>query len=403
MAEFVFTSPGVKFKERDLTYVTRNVGITTLGVVGETPKGPAFEPVFIQDKGQLQTRFGNQSTQRFPNGSLQYQLPYVANAYLEESQQLWVTRVLGLSGYEAGTAWAIKLEAGVDLTTAVAGAPSYNTGVPFGYPTPNQYLGVTLAYSGATGSVTSGYTKNVNTGIFTQVVHEFTATTKTTTGGTVTDKVTIYTASEISGYTDMVLAVIRSRGLSEIPLNGIEATTFKTTNLAITSNPTLIGSGDLFAKFTMVASGTGETATYTVSLNPNDSSFLPNVIGSSAKDKNTMIWTQAIYPDLIKKLDAEGIAYGISTVLITGNTDSFTNYKTSFKTPETPWVVSQLKGSTIDKLFKFISISDGDAANQEIKITIANINPVTFEFDVVVRDFYDTDANPVTSPKRGVN
>ena len=62
MADFVFTSPGVKFKERDLTYVTRNVGITTLGLAGETQKGPAFEPVFIQDQTQFSERFGLQST-----------------------------------------------------------------------------------------------------------------------------------------------------------------------------------------------------------------------------------------------------------------------------------------------------------------------------------------------------
>ena len=114
MAEFVFTSPGVKFRERDLTFVTRNVGITTLGLVGETLKGPAFEPVFVQDKTQFLQRFGAQSTKRFSSGLLQYQLPYVANAYLEESNQLYVTRVLGLSGYDAGTAWNIVLEAGVD-------------------------------------------------------------------------------------------------------------------------------------------------------------------------------------------------------------------------------------------------------------------------------------------------
>ena len=117
MAEFVFTSPGVKFKERDLTFVTRNVGVTTLGLVGETLKGPAFEPVFIQDKTQFAERFGAQSIERFSNGDLKYQLPYVANAYLDESNQLWVTRVLGLSGYDAGTAWAITLSAGVDPST----------------------------------------------------------------------------------------------------------------------------------------------------------------------------------------------------------------------------------------------------------------------------------------------
>src|SRR6056297_3428048 len=102
MAEFVFTSPGAKFKERDLTFVTRNVGITTLGLVGETMKGPAFEPVAIADKTEFANRFGNQSVKRFSDGSLQYQLPYAANAYLNESNQLFVTRVLGLSGYDAG-------------------------------------------------------------------------------------------------------------------------------------------------------------------------------------------------------------------------------------------------------------------------------------------------------------
>ena len=70
MAEFVFTSPGYKFRERDISFVTRNVGVTTLGVVGETQKGPAFEPVFVQDQGQFRTRFGGQSIEKFPNGQL---------------------------------------------------------------------------------------------------------------------------------------------------------------------------------------------------------------------------------------------------------------------------------------------------------------------------------------------
>jgi len=94
-------------------------------------------------------------------------------------------------------------------------------------------------------------------------------------------------------------------------------------------------------------------------------------------------------------LDAEGVGYGINTIPISGQSESYTNWKFKFQTPETPWVVSQLMGSQVSRLFKFISISDGDAANQEIKISISNINPVTFEFDVSIRSFYDTDANPI--------
>ena len=400
MADFVFTSPGYKFKERDLTYVTRNVGITTLGVVGETLKGPAFEQVFIQDQNQFFERFGAQSTQRFQEGNLQYQLPYVANAFLEEAQQLWVTRVLGLSGYDASTAWNITLDAGVDLTTATGITATTTTGNLF---TGGTYLGVSLGFIGATGSLESGYTKNGS--VFTQIVHEFTATTYNAGSGSTTDILTTYTATSYTEYENMVLAVIRSRGDSNTAIDSTPVTIPLTTELVISGNTTtdslLNPTGDIFGEFTLIAENndtasiySGTSAIYNVSLNPNDSSFLPNVIGYAPKDKSTMIWVQAIYPDLIKKLDNDGATYGINTVMVTGSTAIYTDYETTFQTPETPWVVSQLKGNTVDRLFKFITISDGNAANQEIKITIGNINPYTLEFDVFVRAFYDTDANP---------
>jgi hypothetical protein len=50
-------------------------------------------------------------------------------------------------------------------------------------------------------------------------------------------------------------------------------------------------------------------------------------------------------------------------------------------------------------LFKFITIADGDAANTELKISIANISFNNGTFDVFVRDFFDNDANPVVIEK----
>ena len=61
----------------------------------------------------------------------------------------------------------------------------------------------------------------------------------------------------------------------------------------------------------------------------------------------------------------------------------------------TPYVLSEIRGNKLFKLFRFCTISDGNTANEEIKISIANIKPDEKEFDVLIRAFYDTDANPV--------
>ena len=54
----VFVSPGVYTSEVDLSFVAQSVGVTTLGVVGETIIGPAFEPIFITNYDEFTTYFG---------------------------------------------------------------------------------------------------------------------------------------------------------------------------------------------------------------------------------------------------------------------------------------------------------------------------------------------------------
>lgn len=409
MADFVFTSPGIKFRERDITFVTRNVGITTLGLVGETLKGPAFEPIYIQDKNEFMSRFGGQSTKRFSNGNPQFQLPYVANSYLNESNQLWVTRVLGLSGYDAWKAWAVTLNAGVDPTTVKTDKAKPDKF--YDSFTGNTYKGVTLNALNERGVSFQGFEKQLNNK-FTGTSYIFKVTGYTASTGSGELSVSGYTisADSYSNYEKMVLAVIRSRGRTQDYVNAPPKMIPETTKVRISGNSTIIGIGDPFGQFILEADDSINKTPYIVSLNPNASSFIPNVIGYEPKDKNTMIWCEAIYPDLMKKLDGDGdiypskwepygisgispYAFGVNDELLECDSNFFTNYKTQFKTPETPWVVSEVKGNSVSRLFKFISISDGDAANQEIKISIQNINPITLEFDVVIRDFYDTDYN----------
>jgi hypothetical protein len=45
-------SPGVYTSEKDISFITRQVGVTAL-VIGETTIGPAFQPIFITNYGEF--------------------------------------------------------------------------------------------------------------------------------------------------------------------------------------------------------------------------------------------------------------------------------------------------------------------------------------------------------------
>jgi len=114
----VFVSPGVYTSEVDLSFVAQSVGVTTLGIVGETLLGPAFEPIFITNFTEFETVFGPTSPEKFVNTQIpKYEASYIAKAYLQQSNQLFVTRILGLSGYDAGPSWSVTTVANVDPST----------------------------------------------------------------------------------------------------------------------------------------------------------------------------------------------------------------------------------------------------------------------------------------------
>jgi len=405
-----FVSPGVFTSEKDLTFVAQQVGVTTLGIVGETLKGPAFEPIFITDYEEYQAIFGGLSPKTFGNSKPKYEASYIAKHYLNESNQLFVTRILGLTGYDAGHAWAVVASANYDPDTISGGTGTTTTftadftGTTYDNITDvnAEYLyslglfpnGATLTTSDVPG-VTGDYPDGI---VFTKVGSSFSGVsatitqtgTLTGTSGTVSGTVTTYTATPYTEYEGKVIAMLRSRGdyvndelffRVDQSVNGIVADMS-----SAETNP--------LGNFALSASSSGLTSTviYDVSLDSTNRNYLPRVIGSTCNDKDTRIWVEEIYPNMLDDMIDGGYILGLNTDLIHFTT--FNNYQQSYQTPETPWVVSELRGNVVDKLFKFISISDGDAANKEIKISIQNINPDNKTFDIVVREFNDRDSRP---------
>jgi hypothetical protein len=77
-------------------------------------------------------------------------------------------------------------------------------------------------------------------------------------------------------------------------------------------------------------------------------------------------------------------------------------FQRDFTRGNTTWIKSQLLGGQEYDLFRFHTFGHGRATNDQVKVTIANIKPPVSPnsypygtFDVIVRDFSDTDERPV--------
>jgi hypothetical protein len=408
MANRIFVSPGVFTSEKDLTFISQQVGVTTLGMVGETVKGPAFEPIFITDYEEFTAIFGGLDASKFGGTSKRpkYELPYIAKTYLSESNQLFVSRILGLTGYDAGNAWVITADADYDPSTLTSGSSSnftadYSGGtVYYNFNDTNAEflynLGLFDVGSTPTQTIPSDTTTypegvalvKVSDSSFTGASATMVNVTNTGTTGTVSGTVTTYTATPYTDYEGVVLAMLRSR--ADV---SADVTTFRTSALSMG-----VGSAgtDPEAAFTLSATSTSTSAVteYSVSLDTTDRNYITRVLGTDCFDKDELIFVEEHYPKMLANMIDNGYIRGLNATLVDEGS-SFNNYQQSYQTPETPWIRSEVRGSIIDKLFKFVSISDGDEANKEIKISISNIRPGTKEFDILIRDYNDTDARPI--------
>ena len=426
MATQVFVSPGVYTSEKDLTFVTRQVGVTTLGLVGETTIGPAFQPIFVSNYGEFQSFFGGlNATKVKDTGFPQYELPYIAKSYLSQSNQLFVTRVLGFSGYDAGLAWGIALDGAINPSTTgtTGGGSSYATLISFSATSAgtitnlvssdafvqtlinDDLLDTSLAYLG-----TASTGSSVNIGpVYKKTGSSFsgasfnlfvTATDYGTTGATngitgTTSGVTVYYSG--TPYLDVenkVVALLRSRGSINL---ATQATNFEVTGATgVIFNPSFTASQtDPLGVFYLSGNSTLQgNFNYEASMDKTKRNYLPKVLGRSAQDGKSALFVEELYSNMFEILNNDEKVRGIKQTLI-NYSDNFSDYLKEYQPAVTPYVVSELRGNMVLRLFRMWTISDGNAANEQFKISIVNIKPDSREFDVQVRGFYDTDAQPV--------
>ena len=552
----VFVSPGVYTSEVDLSFVAQSVGVTTLGIVGETLIGPAFEPIFITSFNEFQTVFGGTSPEKFINTQIpKYEAAYIAKAYLQQSNQLFVTRILGLSGYDAGPSWSVTTVANVDPSTidvwclssvtltatceTVCVTPkqeiysipftgcnndistiSYLSQFPpeiqdilyqqyeqfdggtstldddinslifdvitssnpytaedrfisyFGSIATNDYNTLTNAgwsastnvfgvpsvsvddtnlesplndawyyalfnttgntnYSGFSFSAfVSGLTLNPVTTTTTILPTTTTTTTSpcvtpvpTTSTTTTTTlplncytgnlilKLYYYTGTSFTNYDNIVVGTLRSRGIatystSENPAYSVTGTSEVTLNMTgqysnVLKNPYATFGVNVVDKY-------GTLYFFETSFTQNDPEYWSKVFGVTNFQKPRIevpVFAEENFQSWLNFGWRKGYIKGLNPNLIaldsaqSGDPNSIGWYLDKWQTPYSPFVVSELRGNKVYDLFRFYTISDGDAANTLIKVSITNQTFNNLTFDILIRDYFDTDANPVVLEK----
>ena len=388
-------SPGIYTEEKDVTYSVKSLGITSLGLVGETLYGPAFENIEIKNWSEFVDYFGGTSPEKFRGSGLpKYELPYIAKSYLEESKRLNVVRVLGLSGYHAGPYWGIK-DASGNTIVVLRSKMSYDS---------NSDNICTASNENPT-SVVTGLTVGAYSEATFNSACEGTGSSSAITGETYF-KITVNTKEQTYTYNvnlepthpNYIYNVLSSRADGTTPIY-VEAVFESARQGAINTSTITSGiSGDvkttMYFEITKTASATTDgitTYTYTLSdttvdVAVNDATSVNGLKENSTSFSSTTKITTKYVSSVID------IKEGV-----------FDDYLEGYRAAQTPWIVSDAtvtvesnkKTATMKKLFRFITISDGDAANVQVKVSIEKIDPKYGTFDVVVRDFNDNDSAPI--------
>ena len=510
------SSPGIYTEINDLQYKANSVGITTLGLVGETLKGPAFEPIKISDWPSYTDYFGGTSPAKFKDTQYpQYELPYIAQSYLKKSNQVYVCRVLGLSGYNAGPAFVItafgesdtdeennKIKGHViavlrsrgkyqkygqlnidkcqttstydeldyacdtiELTEYVSGTISFDeceTGdTKYSFDANNDGLDEILfpinslnygrftivakknnkevgrypvsLNAGAKDyiySVLGGTANDGNAAVFVEELYDYKLQESVDNGeikAILAEPLTVRRLA-VTEVTDPVLDFVtlnqsqltrknigqtfiydKSRFYAtkedDYPkyaeFKKIEPLTLTDGNSGVSGwTETQMKTGEIYV-VKQRTDDSGKKVIYYAQLLKEDNPVQVSQINNTNPTSPTVDAVNILKYDTMVYLESENKVDSLSTV------NDMNDYKEQFRSAMTPWVVSELKNNfynpqdasqkhtlELKKLFRFHTITDGNDANREVKISIANIRPDDGTFDVYVRDFDDSDGNP---------
>ena len=157
-----------------------------------------------------------------------------------------------------------------------------------------------------------------------------------------------------------------------------------------------VASASADTNFKLVISGAVDGDIYSGTVNLVNTSA-PNYIGTLFPRDNTVgVGSQQVALQHVFSLEADGkvLTTGATTVSAIASGEPL--YVDGYSNARTPVIVGDTNGVNAGTpLFTIYTISDGQEANRDVKIAIENINSTTKTFDIVVRQYGDTNASPV--------
>ncbi len=412
MADLNFRSPGVSAREIDLTGPTsiEPVGLPA-AVISPTEIGPAFVPMIQPTENDYRIRFGNPVT-NLKLGALS------AIEWLRTQQSLVQVRVLGIGDGSQRTSAGTTNSGKVTSAGFVVGARQPQSSVS-GALGDNPYATSTSA--GATGSV--GRTFFLGCFMSQSAGSNYMTDAGLGSNGSAVPVV----RGVLLGASGVVITLSSSHAYSLVPSSS-QAADFA----AGTVHGSWTGSVNLnssLQEFVVLLNGhKGTDSLYpnyiTASFDVTAPNYFANIFN---KDPLKMEQSGYVLYSFYDIHTSQAVATGSGIVVnssgsaafggyeniafvITGSSTvnsgsatapNYENFEDRFQTPSTPWINSQNFGGNASNLFKVWHLSDGELANTKTKISIENISPSISDtnlygtFDLIVRDFYDTDANKI--------
>ena len=366
-------APGVFTRERDLSYLTQGIANIGAAFIGPMGMGPGFRPVVV-DQTNFSDVFGPPSPESYAS--------YAVRNYLRNGGTATVVRVMGLDGYKQTDVNPIALSlnglARIDAystssaglsSTAVAHDTNYEVAVPL---VNLKYFDQSLITSFIP-SGTGGWTCLSGSTIISGSKIVFTVAGST---GTPTITSVIYSASAEDGTNVTVPFGILHSTRESAKLDPTAPGTQITSQL----NP---ATGD----FTLQLSSSLGTSSLVLNTYMDKSNYFASKLGRVPTSREFHAYAYSEFPRVMDYMYYSSVTPIDATIEVDVATMDFDGV--GYSEAVTPIIQSKLVSGHKFDLFRVHTFNDGNHANEEVKISISDIDEAKGTFTLSVRSYFD--------------